>query len=134
MNSLISAKNRRSIYLSTNHKLFSGRFKERDGINDILGDAAHKGQTIMVSGARGSGKTSFLKWIELPFHADPMQIPFYQKLVAMRNIPQSAKNEQQMHSQRFESFDFKCIPMILLTKSGMGYLFSFAAFFSFSYI
>ncbi|MFB0562310.1 MAG: AAA family ATPase, partial [Candidatus Lokiarchaeia archaeon] len=43
---------------------FSGRFNERKKLLEIISQARHQGQMVMVSGARGSGKSSFLNWVE----------------------------------------------------------------------
>lgn len=43
---------------------FSGRIDERDRFKEILQAAKGHGQLVMVSGRRGSGKSSFLNWAE----------------------------------------------------------------------
>ena len=43
---------------------FAGRFDEKAEILGILREARLKGQVVLISGARGSGKTSFLDWAE----------------------------------------------------------------------
>ncbi len=43
---------------------FAGRSDERKGLLEALSQAKHRGQFVMVSGARGSGKTSFVDWAE----------------------------------------------------------------------
>lgn len=43
---------------------FSGRFEEREKLLDVLSTAEDRGQAVLISGARGSGKSSFLDWAE----------------------------------------------------------------------
>ncbi|MDI6814925.1 MAG: ATP-binding protein [Dehalococcoidales bacterium] len=43
---------------------FAGRFDERKQLLAILSEVKKRGQVVVVSGARGSGKTSFLDWAE----------------------------------------------------------------------
>jgi len=43
---------------------FSGRIEERDRFKEILQAAKGHGQLVMISGRRGSGKSSFLNWAE----------------------------------------------------------------------
>lgn len=43
---------------------FSGRFEERKKLTELLPLTIHRGQTVVITGARGSGKTSFLDWAE----------------------------------------------------------------------
>ncbi len=43
---------------------FSGRYDERKKISDALSHVKERGQVIMISGARGSGKSSLLDWVE----------------------------------------------------------------------
>lgn len=43
---------------------FSGRFGERETLSKVLHRSKDKGQVVMVSGRRGSGKSSFLNWAE----------------------------------------------------------------------
>ena len=43
---------------------FSGRIEERDRFKEILQAAKGQGQLVMISGRRGSGKSSFLNWAE----------------------------------------------------------------------
>jgi len=43
---------------------FSGRFEERKKLLDVLSRAKDRGQAVLISGARGSGKSSFLDWAE----------------------------------------------------------------------
>ncbi len=43
---------------------FSGRFDEKTKLLEILSKSGEQGQAIMISGARGSGKSSFLDWTE----------------------------------------------------------------------
>jgi hypothetical protein len=43
---------------------FSGRVEERDRFKRILQAAEGQGQLVMISGRRGSGKSSFLNWAE----------------------------------------------------------------------
>jgi predicted AAA+ superfamily ATPase len=43
---------------------FAGRFAERTKLIDIMPMAIPQGQTILITGARGSGKTSFIDWAE----------------------------------------------------------------------
>jgi len=43
---------------------FSGRFEERERIKKVLQAAKDRGQLLMISGRRGSGKSSFLNWAE----------------------------------------------------------------------
>jgi energy-coupling factor transporter ATP-binding protein EcfA2 len=41
---------------------FAGRFQEREQFIDIVKQGPRQGQVVMVTGARGSGKSSFLEW------------------------------------------------------------------------
>ncbi|RCV64707.1 Tetratricopeptide (TPR) repeat [Methanophagales archaeon] len=50
---------------------FAGRFTERTELTDIMPLAIPQGQTILISGARGSGKTSFLDWAEYEIQNKP---------------------------------------------------------------
>lgn len=43
---------------------FAGRFVEKQKLLDALSQTVHQGQVIVITGARGSGKTSFLDWAE----------------------------------------------------------------------
>jgi tetratricopeptide (TPR) repeat protein len=43
---------------------FAGRSDEREQLLEILSHVSHRGQVAMITGARGSGKTSFLDWAE----------------------------------------------------------------------
>jgi AAA+ ATPase superfamily predicted ATPase len=43
---------------------FSGRFDERERLKEILQRARDHGQLVLISGRRGSGKSSFLNWAE----------------------------------------------------------------------
>ncbi len=47
---------------------FAGRLRERKEFREILGNMKSRGRFIMVSGVRGSGKTSFLDWAECEIH------------------------------------------------------------------
>ena len=50
---------------------FAGRFDERVILSEILQEARYRGQAIMLSGARGSGKTSFIEWAEHEIQNEP---------------------------------------------------------------
>jgi len=50
---------------------FAGRFDERRKLLEILTKARDQGQMVMISGARGSGKTSFLNWAEYEIQNKP---------------------------------------------------------------
>jgi len=50
---------------------FAGRFAERTQLIDIMRLAIQQGQTILITGARGSGKTSFLDWAEYEIQNKP---------------------------------------------------------------
>jgi tetratricopeptide (TPR) repeat protein len=50
---------------------FAGRFTERKKLTEIMPLAIPQGQTILISGARGSGKTSFLDWAEYEIQNKP---------------------------------------------------------------
>ncbi len=50
---------------------FAGRFTERTKLIDIMPLSIPQGQTILISGARGSGKTSFLDWAEYDVQNKP---------------------------------------------------------------
>ncbi len=50
---------------------FAGRFDERRKLLKILTKAKDQGQMVMISGARGSGKTSFLDWAEYEIQNKP---------------------------------------------------------------
>ena len=41
---------------------FSGRAYEREALLEVLQGAKDHGQVVMISGRRGSGKSSFLNW------------------------------------------------------------------------
>ena len=43
---------------------FYGRFDERKKLSEFLRGAKDRGRVVMVSGGRGSGKSSFLNWAE----------------------------------------------------------------------
>ena len=43
---------------------FAGRRKEKRDIIEIFKQTKSQGKTILISGRRGSGKSSFLNWIE----------------------------------------------------------------------
>lgn len=43
---------------------FAGRRNEKRDIIEIFKQTKLQGKTILISGRRGSGKSSFLKWIE----------------------------------------------------------------------
>jgi energy-coupling factor transporter ATP-binding protein EcfA2 len=43
---------------------FSGRFDEREKLIEVLRAAKDQAQVVMISGRRGSGKSSFLNWAE----------------------------------------------------------------------
>jgi KAP family P-loop domain. len=43
---------------------FSGRIDERRTLMEVLQRAKDHGQVVMISGRRGSGKSSFLNWAE----------------------------------------------------------------------
>jgi len=50
---------------------FAGRFNEKKKLLEILNKARNQGQMVMISGARGSGKTSFLDWAEYEIQNKP---------------------------------------------------------------
>jgi len=50
---------------------FAGRFAERTKLKDIMPLAIPQGQTILITGARGSGKTSFIDWAEYEIQNEP---------------------------------------------------------------
>jgi len=50
---------------------FAGRFNEKRKLPEILTKARNQGQMVMISGARGSGKTSFLDWAEYEIQNKP---------------------------------------------------------------
>jgi len=50
---------------------FAGRFAERTKLIDIMPMAIPQGQTILITGARGSGKTSFIDWAEYEIQNKP---------------------------------------------------------------
>ena len=43
---------------------FAGRVDERKTLMEVLQGAKDHGQVVMISGRRGSGKSSFLNWAE----------------------------------------------------------------------
>ena len=43
---------------------FSGRLDEREKLSEVLRGAKDRGRVVLVSGGRGSGKSSFLSWAE----------------------------------------------------------------------
>ena len=49
---------------------FAGRFNEREELFKIQQQGIYQGQMVMLSGARGSGKTSFLDWAEYKIQND----------------------------------------------------------------
>jgi predicted NACHT family NTPase len=50
---------------------FAGREKEKKKLLEILEGVKDQGQVIMVSGARGSGKSSFLNWAQYEIENKP---------------------------------------------------------------
>ena len=50
---------------------FAGRFDGRATLSEVLQEARYQGQAIMLSGARGSGKTSFIEWAEHEIQNEP---------------------------------------------------------------
>ncbi|PXF59836.1 MAG: hypothetical protein C4B59_10530 [Candidatus Methanogaster sp.] len=50
---------------------FAGRFDGRTTLSEVLQDARYQGQVIILSGARGSGKTSFIEWVEHEIQNEP---------------------------------------------------------------
>jgi tetratricopeptide (TPR) repeat protein len=50
---------------------FAGRFDGRATLLEVLQEARYRGQAIMLSGARGSGKTSFIEWAEHKIQNEP---------------------------------------------------------------
>jgi tetratricopeptide (TPR) repeat protein len=56
---------------------FAGRFDERKTLLGIIAEARERGQVVLVTGARGSGKSSFLDWAkyEMQDKPDSLQVP-----------------------------------------------------------
>ncbi|MEA1908448.1 MAG: tetratricopeptide repeat protein [Euryarchaeota archaeon] len=50
---------------------FAGRFDGRARLSKVLQEARYRGQAIMLSGARGSGKSSFIEWAEHEIQNEP---------------------------------------------------------------
>jgi AAA15 family ATPase/GTPase len=58
-------------FLPCTPEKFAGRFDEKSKLKEILNGARNQGKMALISGARGSGKSSFLEWIKYEIQNKP---------------------------------------------------------------